>query len=187
MTKLINSKIPGCYEIIPEILTDSRGSFVKIFNEFEFNSKNLETEFKETYYSISHKGVVRGLHFQTPPFEHAKVVFCITGKVFDIVLDLRRGSPYFMKYLSFMLESEKANGLYIPRGCAHGFCALEDSSILGYMVTSTYSKIHDTGINPFSAGINWPINHAISSKRDLDFISLVDFVTPFNFLDNLNV
>ena len=106
--KIIESKIPGCYEILNKVNNDIRGTFIKTFHSPTFKKFGLETIFKEEYYSISFKNVVRGLHFQLPPHDHVKVVYCVSGYVKDVVVDLRLGSPTYGEHVTFCLSSQKA-------------------------------------------------------------------------------
>lgn len=174
------TKIAGCYEILPKVLRDERGHFVKTFHEDIFRESGLEPHFAEEYYSMSHKGVLRGLHFQLPPMDHVKMVYCVAGQVLDAVVDLRVGSPTYGQHEIFEMSSEKANMVYIPRGLAHGFYVLSDSAVMLYKVTSVYSSEHDAGILWNSVGIQWPDQAPIISKRDSGFPSLVNFVSPFS-------
>lgn len=173
------TKIPGCYEILPKILKDERGHFVKTFQKDIFQKSGLETDFVEEYYSVSRKCVLRGLHFQVPPADLVKVVYCVAGQVLDAVVDLRVGSPTYGQHQIFEMSSEKANMVYIPRGLAHGFYVLSDSAIMLYKVTSLYSSEHDAGILWNSVGIQWSDQAPIISKRDSGFPSLSNFVSPF--------
>jgi dTDP-4-dehydrorhamnose 3,5-epimerase len=179
--KIISTKIPGCYELFPIKHKDSRGTFVKTFHSPIFKNYGLKTIFKEDYYSISLKNVIRGFHFQLPPNDHVKLVYCVSGKVKDIVVDLRLGSPTYGKHLSIDLSSRKGNMIYIPKGVAHGFCGLSKISILVYKTTTVYSIKSDTGIKWDSAGVSWPNKIKIISKRDKSFIKLEDFKSPFKF------
>jgi dTDP-4-dehydrorhamnose 3,5-epimerase len=181
MMEFIPSRIPGCFEIQPVVFKDERGLFVKTFHEQVFAQHGLETHFAETYYSRSYKGVLRGLHFQVPPYDHAKLVYCIAGRVKDVVVDLRVGSPTYGEFASFLLSAETANMVYVPRGLAHGFYTLSDSAIMMYKVTSVYSPQHDTGIRWDSVGIDWPNDNPIISERDRQFVPLADFQSPFRF------
>lgn len=113
--------IPGCYEIIPRILRDERGVFVKVFHEGVFEEHGLTTDWREEYYSISHRGVLRGLHFQLPPHDHDKLVYCTAGAVLDAVVDLRKGSQTYGSHVLQELSAEMGNMLYIPRSLAHDF------------------------------------------------------------------
>ena len=132
MFNVKQSKIKGCLQLTPKIFNDERGSFIKVFHNEAFKSLELEENFLEEYYSKSHKGVIRGLHFQLPPHEHAKMVYCVNGSVFDVVVDHRVGSTTFGQCETFNLNSSDANMIYIPKGLAHGFCSLSESSTLIY-------------------------------------------------------
>ncbi len=174
-----NTKIHGCFELIPNVVKDERGSFVKIFHKIVFEKYGLNTNFVEDYYSISYNRVLRGLHFQLPPMDHIKMVYCIDGKVFDVVVDLRVGSPTYGDFEVFELDSEKSNIIYIPKGLAHGFYVLSEKAIMVYKVSTVYSPQHDTGILWNSVDIPWPDENPIISKRDSEFIHFKDFKSPF--------
>ncbi len=176
---LKQSKIPGCFELMPEIFRDERGSFVKVFNESVYKEYGLETHFTEEYYSFSHESVLRGLHFQLKPVDHVKLVYCPVGSVFDVAVDLRIGSPTYGEFEVFQLNDEKANVIYIPKGLAHGFYVLSESAIMMYKVTTQYSPEHDSGILWNSLGIPWPNKKPIISKRDSGFKPFKDFKSPF--------
>jgi dTDP-4-dehydrorhamnose 3,5-epimerase len=180
--KIRQTKIPGCLEILPQKLKDKRGFFVKTFHKDMFRKYLLETDFVEEYYSFSYKRVLRGLHFQVPPMDHVKLVYCISGKVLDVVVDLRIGSPTYGEFEMFDLSSEKANMIYIPKGLAHGFYVLSDNAIMVYKVSTFYSPEHDTGILWNSVGIPWPDEKPIISKRDSEFLSFKDFKSPFFYI-----
>ena len=183
--KIINSEIPGCYEILNTIHNDSRGTFVKTFHSPTFKKFGLNTLFEEEYYSISFKNVIRGLHFQLPPHDHIKLVYCILGFVKDFVVDLRVGSPTYGKHLSINLSSKKGNMIYIPKGMAHGFCSLSKTSILVYKASTIHHPHKDSGIKWDSAGISWPNENMIISERDKSFPKLKDFKSQFRFKKKL--
>lgn len=175
----METRIPGCFMISCDIREDSRGRFVKTFQDQAFKQMNLRTDWLEEYYSVSLKGVVRGMHFQHPPFEHAKLVYCLLGEVMDVVVDLRTESPRYGQYESFIISSKVANSLYIPSGVAHGFLSLSEKSIMQYKVTSEYSPEHEAGILWNSFGFKWPVDAPILSERDLQQPKLVDYLSPF--------
>ena len=181
MFEMKPTKIFGCFQINPHIFSDHRGRFVKIFHKKEFSLLGIETNYEEEYYTTSNYGVVRGLHFQSPPFYHAKLIYCIQGEVFDVVLDLRVGSPTYGKTSSLSLGAELANCLYIPKGVAHGFCVLSEKATLVYNVSSVHSDEHDSGILWNSVNIDWPVNTPLLSDRDMRFPKFTDFVSPFFF------
>ena len=173
--------ILGCYQIFPEVKKDIRGIFVKTFHKELFEKFGLVTKFSEEYYSVSHKGVLRGMHFQTPPHEHFKLVYCLAGKVMDAIVDLRVGSPTYKTFATFEISAEQGNLLYIAPGIAHGFYALTDDAIMQYKVSKVYAPEHDSGIRWNSTGINWPNFAPIISDRDSMFPNLADFQSPFRF------
>lgn len=179
--QLLPTLLPGCYELAVKKLEDERGAFVKTFNASWFQSLGLSVDWREQYYSISNKGVVRGLHFQLPPHDHAKLVYCIAGYVKDYVVDLRVGSPTFGKFAEFELTAEKGNMIYIPKGMAHGFCTLDSPATLIYNVTSTHHPDSDVGIHWDSIGIEWPISTPAISDRDRGFQGFNEFKSPFRY------
>ncbi len=179
--RIIPTKISHCYQIIPDIFEDNRGRFVKIFHHDLFKDKGLNTHFAEEYYTVSNQGVLRGLHFQKPPMQHTKMVYCVSGEVMDAVVDLRIGSPTFGRYELFTLDAKLANIIYIPPGLAHGFYVTSQCARLVYKVSTVYSPEHDAGILWNSAGIPWPEGSPTLSSRDCTFPLLADFESPFHY------
>lgn len=179
--ELIETKIQGCWELVPQIHRDCRGSFVKTFHSPTFESLGLETDFVEEYYSVSKEKVVRGMHFQVPPHQHSKLVYCTAGEVLDVILDLRIGSPTYGQYQKFTLSSAKGNMVYIPEGLAHGFFVLSQVATMHYKVTSTFEPASDRGVLWNSFDFDWPSSAVILSPRDSSFPSFHDFVSPFIF------
>lgn len=175
------TNIAGCFELQPTLIRDSRGGFIKTFHNDIFSELCLETSFKEEYYSISKFGVIRGMHFQLPPHAHTKIVYCISGKVLDVLLDLRKGSPSYKKTISVELSATSFNGIYIPVGVAHGFLSLSDNTILAYKVSTVYNPNFDSGILWNSFGFNWPNLDLIISTRDKNLVNLSSFESPFQF------
>ena len=178
------TSIPGCFIINPYKMDDNRGTFVKTFHRTDFENIGLEANYAEEYYSYSTRKVIRGLHFQIPPMDHTKIVYCPFGEILDAVVDLRKGSPSYKKFEVFNLTSDKGNMIYIPPGLAHGFAVLSREAVVVYNVTSVYSSECDTGILWSSAGIPWPHNNPIISKRDKKFKPLDEFDSPFIFENN---
>ena len=176
---LLKTSLPGVYVLEQSVFKDRRGAFVKIFQKSFFGEHGLETDFTENYYTRSHEDVVRGMHFQTPPYDHAKLVTVIHGTILDVVLDLRKASPTFGKCETFELSRENRKSIYIPRGCAHGFAALSELSIAYYMVSSEYDPEHDCGIRWDSFGFKWPVPEPIISDRDKSFPRFDEFNSPF--------
>lgn len=177
--ELIETPLEGCFEIQPIVRGDRRGSFVKTFHFNAFVELGLETDFKEEFYSTSIKNVLRGMHFQTPPADHVKLVYCIEGAVKDVVVDLRKNSSTFGKHCAFELTSEKANMLYIPKGFAHGFLTLSERAIMLYNLTTVYSPENDKGILWNSCEIDWQCDAPILSDRDKLHPPLSEFNSPF--------
>ncbi|MFJ8259456.1 dTDP-4-dehydrorhamnose 3,5-epimerase [Peribacillus asahii] len=175
------TKIMGCYEITPNIITDKRGAFIKTFHHEIFKENHLETNFVEQYYSISQQGVLRGLHFQVPPKHHVKLVYCPVGQVVDAVVDLRIDSPTYGQFELFDLNDEKKNMIYIPPGLAHGFCVLSKNAVVAYNVSTVHSPAHDGGIRWNSAGISWPNLPLIVSQKDSELPAFLDFSSPFRY------
>ena len=173
------TEILNCFEICFEIKNDYRGKFVKIFNKKFFIENNLNTDYIDEYYTVSHKGVLRGMHFQLPPHEHYKLVSCLKGRVIDVILDLRNTSNTFGKYQTFLLSEDDAKILYLPPGVAHGFYSLENNSLMHYKVSSDYNELFDAGIKWNSFNYIWPDKNPIISERDTNFISFGSFKSPF--------
>ncbi len=173
------TSIPGCFEILTNVHRDVRGLFVKVMHEPEFKRLGLATGFKEEYYAVSRKNVLRGMHFQSPPADLNKLVFCVEGEILDAVLDLRRRSKTYGKTFTVKLSAKKANMLYIPKGCAHGFYTLSSKAVTLYKTSAIYSPEHDTGVLWNSAGIKWPGNRPVVSERDRAFSRFDEFASPF--------
>jgi dTDP-4-dehydrorhamnose 3,5-epimerase len=176
---LIPTCLEDCYQVSPFFAQDARGSFVKTFNTEQFSALGLPIDWREEYYSCSRKGVIRGMHFQTPPQDHYKLVYCIKGEVLDVVVDLRKGSSTFGKHFSVALDGKHFGGLIIPKGMAHGFLALSEEVLMAYKVTSVYSPENDAGLRWDSFGFDWGINQPIVSTRDQAHPALGDFDSPF--------
>jgi dTDP-4-dehydrorhamnose 3,5-epimerase len=164
--ELKSTAIEGCFEIMSHIHSDVRGRFVKTFHADWFESHRLRTDFVEHYYSVSRRRVLRGLHFQLPPAQHAKLVYCTDGAVMDAVVDIRPRSATFGKHILRELGAGSANMLYLAEGLAHGFYVLTESATLMYSVTSAYAPECDAGIRWDSVGIEWPDVAPIVSERD---------------------
>jgi dTDP-4-dehydrorhamnose 3,5-epimerase/CDP-3, 6-dideoxy-D-glycero-D-glycero-4-hexulose-5-epimerase len=173
------TELEGVYIINNFNASDDRGLFVKTFNKNFFTNNNLEFSIKESYYSISNKNVIRGMHFQLPPNDHEKLVFVLKGSIIDVVLDLRRNSKSFKNFISIELSSENRKSIYIPKGLAHGFKSMEDNTITFYSVGSEYDSKSDSGIKYDSFGFDWEVENPIISIRDLHFDGIHDFNSPF--------
>ena len=173
------TSIDGLFLLSNKTFLDERGNFKKMYSKDDFNKLSLETNFAELYYSVSKKDVIRGMHFQLPPMDHVKMVYVISGKILDVCLDLRSVSKTFGKVFSYELSGCDENYLYIPKGIAHGFAALEDNSIVHYAQTTCYSKEYDFGICYNSFGFDWPVKSPIISERDKGFPEFKNWNTEF--------
>jgi len=176
--KVISTEFNGLYIIENFFEEDQRGSFTKVFSNELFEKYGIKFIPKEIYYSISHKDVIRGMHFQIPPMDHDKLVYVVSGSIIDVVVDLREKSKTFGKYFSAQLDANR-NSILIPSGFAHGFKSLKDNSIVVYNQTSCYSKEHDSGILWNSFGFDWEIQDPILSERDKSFMPLHKINLPF--------
>jgi dTDP-4-dehydrorhamnose 3,5-epimerase len=178
--RVTETAMSGCFTLEPTVRGDVRGSFTKLFHQPLWQELGLRTDFVEEYVTVSTPGTIRGMHFQVPPMEGAKVVFCLQGDVWDVALDLRAGSSRFGEHIAFELKGARGDGLYLPPGIAHGFCVLGSApATLLYKVTSVYSPQHDLGLRWDSAGIAWPVDSPVLSERDHRLPRLCDFETPF--------
>jgi dTDP-4-dehydrorhamnose 3,5-epimerase len=172
--EFLKTSIPGCYLIRPWRHQDERGLFVKTFHAEAFREHGLETDFREDFYSVSRKGVLRGMHLQRRPHDQAKLVYCVKGCIWDAVVDLRSDSQGFGTQESLELSEETGLVLYIPPGVAHGFYVLSDEAITAYSVTKEYCREADSGVRWDSCGIAWPTNSPIVSARDASLPLLSD-------------
>lgn len=177
--KLEKTSLEGVFIIEHDVHKDLRGEFVKTFQEKKFAEIGLDVDFSEAYYTYSKKNVIRGMHFQEAPYEHAKLVSVIDGAVTDVVLDLRRWSPTLDQHVAIELSGVNRKSVYIPRGCAHGFRVLREFAIVYYLVTSEHAPLHDKGIRFDSIGYDWQVQDPILSERDLLFPKLIDFEDYF--------
>jgi dTDP-4-dehydrorhamnose 3,5-epimerase len=175
------TSLPGVLEIKPAVMDDHRGVFVKTFHEDLFAECGLATRFAEEYYSVSRQRVLRGLHFQLPPHEHTKMVYCVWGRILDAVVDLRVGSPTLGRFALIELTAERPSVVYVPSGLAHGFYVLSDVAVVMYKVSTVYAPEYDGGILWNSAGVPWPDPEPILSERDRRFIAFADFRSPFRY------
>lgn len=177
--KFEKTELMGVFFIEHDIRTDIRGAFVKNFQREEFSGLGLESDFRESYYTISKENVIRGMHFQVPPHDQAKLVTIIQGTVVDVILDLRSSSPTIGQHVSVELSHDNRKSIYIPKGCAHGFSVLTESATVFYMVTSEYAPASDKGIRYDSFGFDWRVVQPIISERDLQFPPLFEFKEYF--------
>jgi dTDP-4-dehydrorhamnose 3,5-epimerase len=160
---------------------DDRGDFVKAFQRDTYVALGLDPTVAELYWSTSSRGVIRGLHFQTPPYAHAKTVTVIRGTIFDVVVDLRAGSPTFGQHISVPISDSEPAAVHVPVGCAHGFQATSLEAVVAYLVGTEHAPDHDDGIRWDSVGVDWPVPDPVVSPRDAAFPTAAVFVSPFTF------
>ncbi|MBP6624362.1 MAG: dTDP-4-dehydrorhamnose 3,5-epimerase [Chitinophagaceae bacterium] len=159
---------------------DHRGVFIKTFHQDSFQQAGINFHMKESFYSISKKNVVRGMHFHHPPYDHDKIVFCTEGKILDIALDLRKNEATYGQWIEQELSADNNQALFIPKGFAHGFLTLSEHATAFYFVSGEYQASADDGIRFDSFGMNWKGVDPIVSARDLSFKSFTEFDSPFN-------
>ena len=169
--KVIQTELDGVFIIEPVVYADERGYFFESFRKSVIeDAVGKAIDFVQDNESLSEKNVIRGLHYQLAPYAQSKLVRVVRGAVLDVAVDIRRSSRSFGKYIAVELSSENKRQLFIPRGFAHGFLALEDDTIVAYKVDNYYSKEHDRGVrfDDVSIGIDWPIDSANALLSDKD-------------------
>lgn len=181
--EVIKTEIEGVVMLKPRIFTDSRGYFFESYSQREFNRLVEPVNFVQDNESASTFGVIRGLHFQRPPFTQAKLVRCVHGAVLDVAVDLRKGSPTYGKYVAAELTEENKLQFFVPHGFAHGFSVLSDLAVFQYKCDNFYAPESEGGISPLDPvlGIDWRIDpsKAILSDKDLRHPAFNNFETPF--------
>ena len=181
--KFIETKIEDLIILEPTVFVDKRGYFLESYNHAKFEEIIGKVSFVQDNESKSSKGVLRGLHFQKPPFDQAKLVRCIEGKVLDIAVDLRNGSKTYGQYVTIELSGENKKQLFVPRGFAHGFLVLSESAIFAYKVDNIYAPDYDAGIcwNDPILNISWGIDESkiFVSEKDSKLSFLSGFKSPF--------
>lgn len=187
--EVIKTAIDGLVIIEPKIFKDARGYFFESFSQREFEEKVRPIRFVQDNESMSSYGVIRGLHFQKPPYSQSKLVRCVKGRVLDVVVDIRKGSPTYGQHVAVELSEENHRELFIPRGFAHGFAVLSETAVFQYKCDNFYTPEADCGISikDEELGIDWhiPIENAILSEKDLKHACLKEFDTPFDYNTNL--
>lgn len=181
---IIKTDIEGVVIIEPRIFTDARGYFFESFSERNFCKEVREIKFVQDNESKSSYGVMRGLHFQRPPFTQSKLVRVIKGAVLDVAVDIRKGSPTYGKHVAVELTEDNHRQFFVPRGFAHGFAVLSEEAIFQYKCDNFYAPEADGGISILddSLGIDWriPMDKAILSEKDTKHPLLKDFDSPFD-------
>lgn len=177
--EIIKTQLEGCFLLEPKEVRDARGCFVKPYQRAAFESLGLHGDFREDFFTVSQKSVVRGMHFQEPPHAQIKLVYCIQGEVLDVAIDLRKGSPTYLKVDSFILNDSNRRVIYLPDGIAHGFLVQSESATLGYKVSCEFAPERDAGIRWNSIDFKWPVTTPILSERDQKLPPLSEYQTPF--------
>ena len=183
--KFLKTAIPDVFIIEPSVFGDNRGYFLESFNLEEFEQNVCPIKFVQDNESKSTKGVLRGLHFQKPPFHQAKLVRCIEGRVMDVAVDIRKGSPTYGSHVAVELSGENKRQLYVPRGFAHGFSVLSETAVFAYKVDNTYAPDFDAGIkyDDKDLNINWGLaeDEVQLSEKDKNLSFFKDLNSPFEF------
>lgn len=179
--KVIDTFIEGLKIIEPDVFKDNRGYFYESYNEKRFFDSGLTMKFVQDNESMSQKDVVRGLHFQLPPYTQGKLIRVIQGEVMDVAVDLRKNSPTYGKHYSIVLSSENKLMFYIPEGFAHGFKTMKDNTIFSYKCTNLYNKASESGIiwNDKTLNVDWNVENPILSEKDKVNQRFEDFNSPF--------
>jgi len=165
------TEIPAVFEITPKKFGDHRGFFSEVFKRSALRDADIDIDFVQDNHSMSQPvGVVRGLHYQKPPYAQAKLIRVIRGAIFDVAVDIRRSSPTFGQHVSRILSAGNWNQLLIPAGFAHGFATLEPDTEVLYKVNAPYAPDHEAGIlwNDPALGINWPVDDSTATLSDKD-------------------
>ena len=187
--EVIKTAIEGLVIIEPKIFRDSRGYFFESFSQREFEEKVRKVNFVQDNESMSTYGVMRGLHFQRPPFAQSKLVRCVKGRVLDVAVDIRKGSPTYGQHVAVELSEENHRQFFVPRGFAHGFVVLSETAVFQYKCDNFYAPEADGGINikDETLGIDWkiPMEQAILSDKDTKHLFFNDFDSPFDYNVNL--
>ncbi len=187
--EVIKTKLDGVVIIEPKVFKDERGYFFESFSHREFEEKVRPINFVQDNESMSSYGVMRGLHFQKPPYAQSKLVRCVKGKVLDVAVDIRKGSPTYGQHVAVELTEDNHKQFFIPRGFAHGFVVLSEIAVFQYKCDNFYAPQADGGISiqDEGLGIDWKIavGDAILSSKDLNHSLLKDFDSPFNIEEEL--
>ena len=187
--EVIKTAIDGVVIIEPKVFKDQRGYFFESFSQREFEAKVRKINFVQDNESMSSYGVMRGLHFQRPPYTQSKLVRCVKGKVLDVAVDIRKGSPTYGQHVAVELSEDNHRQFFVPRGFAHGFAVLSDTAVFQYKCDNFYAPQADGGISikDESLGIDWkiPTDMAILSEKDTLHSCLKDFHSPFSYDEDL--
>ena len=167
--RVIKTEIPGVVMLEPRVCGDERGYFYESYNKALFAEQGIPLEFVQDNHVSSARGIIRGLHYQKDPMAQAKLVRVVRGAIFDVAVDIRKGSPTFGQYAAATLSAENRRMIFVPAGFAHGYCSLEDNSEVLYKVSGLYSPLDEAGIiwNDPEVGIQWPklnVDYKLSPK-----------------------
>jgi len=176
MLAKIETKIKDCFLIENGSFKDIRGYFSKCFDKKFLIENYLDFNPQECFYSVSHKDVIRGMHFQIPPKDQSKLVTVLAGSIDDVILDLRPWSQTYLEYVQFRIDSQQHVSVFVPKGCAHGFKSLEDGTVTMYHVSEGYDPNLDKGLRYDSFGYDWSTSNPIISRRDLSFDDIQSFL-----------
>ena len=186
---VIKTNIDGVVIIEPRVFKDARGYFFESLSQREFEEKVRPINFVQDNESMSIYGVMRGLHFQAPPFTQSKLVRCVKGAVLDVAVDIRKGSPTYGQHVAVELTEDNHRQFFVPRGFAHGFAVLSETAVFQYKCDNFYAPQADGGISikDDSLGIDWriPVESALLSEKDTKHALLMDFDSPFSIDMNL--
>ena len=186
---VIKTAIDGVVIVEPKVFKDARGYFFESFSQREFEEKVRKINFVQDNESMSSYGVMRGLHFQCPPFTQSKLVRCVKGKVLDVAVDIREGSPTYGQHVAIELSEDNHRQFFVPRGFAHGFVVLSETAVFQYKCDNFYAPQADGGISikDDSLGIDWHIttDKVLLSEKDTLHACLKDFDSPFTYEDDL--
>lgn len=189
MINVIKTEIEGVVIIEPNVYGDSRGYFFESWSQKDFDELVRPIRFVQDNESMSTYGVMRGLHFQRPPFTQSKLVRCVKGAVLDVAVDIRKGSPTYGKHVAVELTEDNHRQFFVPRGFAHGFAVLSETAVFQYKCDNFYAPQADGGISILdnTLGIDWriPINKAILSEKDTKHECLKNFDSPFSITEDL--
>ena len=179
---ITKTDIQGLIIIEPQIFKDSRGAFFESWNAKKIKQLGINEDFVQDNQSVSSKGVLRGLHFQNPPYAQAKLVRVIKGSVLDVAVDLRKNSPTYGKHVSVILSEQNNKSFFIPKGFAHGFLSLEDNTVFNYKCSDYYNKESEGSLlwNDEDLKIDWQIDNPLVSEKDLQADLFKNFKTKFN-------
>ncbi len=173
--------IPEVILVTPEVFRDERGFFAEVYKYPEFAQAGIKAQFLQVNHSKSQKNVVRGLHYQKSPMAQAKLVRVIAGEIFDVAVDIRKGSPSFGKWVGVKLNSQDLKMLYIPEGFAHGFCVLADNTEVVYYTSNVYAPETERGLawNDPHIDIKWPVKAPVISKKDSNYPAFASLDNEF--------